>query len=350
MKILYAIQGTGNGHIARATEMVPELEKYADVDVLLSGQHNELKLPLEVKYKLQGFGFFFGKSGGIDFFNSWWKNSIVRFVKEVVQLPLDQYDFVISDFEPISAWACHLKGITCVAMSHQVAVAEIQNPRFSFNNWLGKKILNYYAPANIKIGFHFRQMDDHIFTPIIRKKVRKVSPQDKGYYTVYLPSYSDVQIISVLAEIKDVKWNVFSKNASVPYSFNNISVHPVDADHFVDSIANCAGVLCNAGFETPAEALFLGKKLCVIPMKQQYEQACNAEMLKSMGVTVLSKLSSSGIASLRNWLNSDFKVTVNYPDNVSDVVEELLVRLESAKQFPYTTETSRLAATKSFII
>ena len=50
-------------------------------------------------------------------------------------------------------------------------------------------------------------------------------------------------------------------------------------------------MLCGAGFETPAEALFLNKKLLVIPMKTQFEQKCNAQALKEMGVTVVKKLS-----------------------------------------------------------
>ncbi len=46
-------------------------------------------------------------------------------------------------------------------------------------------------------------------------------------------------------------------------------------------------MLCGAGFETPAEALFLGKKLMVIPMKGQYEQHINAASLKELGIPVL---------------------------------------------------------------
>ncbi len=33
MKIFYAIQATGNGHIARAIELMPYLQQYGDVDV-----------------------------------------------------------------------------------------------------------------------------------------------------------------------------------------------------------------------------------------------------------------------------------------------------------------------------
>ena len=33
MKVLYAIQGTGNGHLSRAEEIVPLLNKYVDTMV-----------------------------------------------------------------------------------------------------------------------------------------------------------------------------------------------------------------------------------------------------------------------------------------------------------------------------
>jgi len=36
MKILYAVQATGNGHISRATQLLPYMEKYGEVDVFLS--------------------------------------------------------------------------------------------------------------------------------------------------------------------------------------------------------------------------------------------------------------------------------------------------------------------------
>ena len=37
MKILYAIQGTGNGHLSRAIDVIPALKKIGQVDVLVSG-------------------------------------------------------------------------------------------------------------------------------------------------------------------------------------------------------------------------------------------------------------------------------------------------------------------------
>ena len=37
MKILYAIQGTGNGHLSRAVDIVPELKKFGNLDLFVSG-------------------------------------------------------------------------------------------------------------------------------------------------------------------------------------------------------------------------------------------------------------------------------------------------------------------------
>jgi len=60
MKLLYAIQGTGNGHISRAIELAPYLMKEADIDFLISGKANELDFPYPVKYKFHGLYFIFG--------------------------------------------------------------------------------------------------------------------------------------------------------------------------------------------------------------------------------------------------------------------------------------------------
>ncbi len=44
MKIFYAIQATGNGHISRAMELLPYLQRYGTVDIFLSGANSTLSL------------------------------------------------------------------------------------------------------------------------------------------------------------------------------------------------------------------------------------------------------------------------------------------------------------------
>ena len=82
--------------------------------------------------------------------------------------------------------------------------------------------------------------------------------------------------------------------------------------------------MCYAGFGTTSEALFLGKKLLVVPMKTQYEQQCNAAMLKSMGVPVLKKLKKKHEEKIEEWLSSKMKIAVNYPDQTEKILDVII--------------------------
>ena len=48
MKIFYAVQATGNGHISRAMELLPYFQRYGQVDIFLSGANNSLQLDAAV--------------------------------------------------------------------------------------------------------------------------------------------------------------------------------------------------------------------------------------------------------------------------------------------------------------
>src|SRR6266487_6570829 len=95
MKILYAIQGTGNGHLARAVDIIPELKKYGNLDLFVSGAQAEVKLPYPVKYKSKGLSFYFGKSGGINFLKTFQQNSSNDLMKEINSSPSQNYDLVV---------------------------------------------------------------------------------------------------------------------------------------------------------------------------------------------------------------------------------------------------------------
>ncbi|WP_431212177.1 hypothetical protein ACQ86N_41565 [Puia sp. P3] len=67
MKIFYAVQATGNGHISRAMELIPYLERYGEVDIFLSGANNSLQLDGSVKYRSKGLSLFYTNSGGLNY-------------------------------------------------------------------------------------------------------------------------------------------------------------------------------------------------------------------------------------------------------------------------------------------
>lgn len=328
MKILYAIQGTGNGHIARAEDIIPVLQQYGDLHLFVSGAQADIKLSYPVKYKSKGLSFFFGKGGGIDLLKTFKNNSSKDVYKEIKKFPVEKYDVVINDFEPISAWACKRKEIPCIALSHQSALLSPNVPKPDSYDPVGDWILKNYAPANHHVGFHFSQFDKQIFTPVIRPRIKSAEVKIKQHYTVYLPAYDDKKLVPLLMKIP-VRWHIFSKHARKSYHVDKVSVFPVNNEAFTVSMATATGVLCGAGFETPAEALYLKKKLMVVPMKTQYEQHYNAAALCQLGVPVLKKVKKKHIPKIEEWVDTHQSIDVMYPDQTQQAVA---LALSLAKQ------------------
>ncbi|MGE5944490.1 MAG: glycosyltransferase family protein [Flavobacteriales bacterium] len=325
MKILYAIQGTGNGHLSRARDIIPILQKKdVELDILISGTQADINLPFPITHQLKGLSFIFGKKGGVDVWKTYFKAKTMRLHKEITNLPVENYDLIINDFEPVSAWACKLKKIPCVSLSHQSAVLSPNAPKPKKKDPLGKLILKKYAPTTKQYGFHFKTYEDTIFTPVIRQDIRLASCTTGDHYTVYLPSYDDEKILNILSKIKDVTWDVFSKHNKKTITNKNITVQPITNEAFVTSMATSKGILCGAGFETPAEALFMKKKLLVIPMKGQYEQQCNAAALKDMGVPVIKSFKKKYINNIKDWIENDTIVNVDYPDITEQIIDKIL--------------------------
>jgi uncharacterized protein (TIGR00661 family) len=334
MKILYAIQGTGNGHISRARDIIPLLQAKGQLDILVSGTEADVETGFPVKYRLRGMSFVFGKHGGIDLASTYKKARLKRFYNEVHELPVEQYDIIINDFEPVSAWACRFKHKACIGLSHQAAVLNKQSPVPAEGDPIGKYILRNYAPVSEKFGFHFKAYDRNIFTPVIRDHIRNADNKKLQHYTVYLPAYDDIRILRVLKEIHNVEWQVFSKHTKKAYREKNVAIWPISNGFFINSLVSCTGVLCGAGFETPAEALFLKKKLMVIPMRGQYEQQCNAAALGEMGVPVLKKLKMRSVKKINDWVMNGCIIPVDYPDNTKKIIEDLFEQFGSG----YTQE------------
>ncbi|MBK0382182.1 glycosyl transferase [Pedobacter sp. SD-b] len=331
MKILFAIQGTGNGHISRAREIVPLLQAHGDVDLLVSGSQADVSLTQPLKYRFHGFSYVFGKKGGIDYWKTFKAMDMRQLYKDMRSIPLQDYDLIINDFEPITAWACRLKKVKSVSLSHQASFLSPKTPRPAKREKYAELILKYYAPTTNHIGFHFKPYDSFIYSPVIRSEIRDLNPQNKGYYTVYLPAVDDKLLLQYLHAIPNVTWQIFSKHQKTPYTFKNVLVKPIENESFNKSLENCAGLLTGGGFEGPSEALYLGKKVLMIPMKNQFEQECNAEAARLLGVSVVKKIDLNFVNILKDWINSDQKIAIDFPNQTQLIVNDLIEKFGKVK-------------------
>ncbi|MTI86999.1 MAG: hypothetical protein FH748_03415 [Balneolaceae bacterium] len=302
MKILYGIQGTGHGHISRARVVLPKLREFAEVEVLISGYNYKLNVEGEIAYKPRGISFSYDNKGSIDFLDTALNLQPMQFMRDVGTLPVDAYDFVVNDFEPVSAWAARTAGIPCVAISHQASFLSVEVPRPSRKSFVSEQILRYFAPCTAAVGSHYIRYDDFIEPPIIRDQIKALNPLQKNHVTVYLPAFDYQTLCSILVQIKSVEWHIFSPYCKHAYERGNVKVQPTGKDCFLKSIESCIGIISASGFETTSEAMYLGKKLLTIPIRNQYEQLCNAAALQDLGATVVYRIGSDFVEKIKKWI------------------------------------------------
>ncbi|MEO5592711.1 MAG: glycosyltransferase family protein, partial [Chitinophagaceae bacterium] len=282
-----------------------------------------------VRYRSEGLTLFYNDGGGLDYKKVIRNLNPFRIWKEVKELPVEKYDVVVNDFECITSLACALKKVPSVNFGHQASFQSALTPRPAQKDAVGEIILKYFARATNYLGLHFEKYDDFIFTPVIKKEILQAKPVKKNHITIYLPSYSDRALLKYLNALHDCSFQVFSKELKQPVICGNTSLIPISNRLFTESMINSRAVITGAGFETPAEALHLQKKLMVIPIRGQYEQLCNGAALERLGVKSLSTMDESFGQSFYEWIESDTQTQLTYDNVAPGLVNRLL------ENYPY---------------
>ena len=319
MRILYGVQGTGNGHSSRARAMVPALARRGcTVDYLFSGRSRDRF------FDMQPFGnwmhrkglTFVSRDGRVDYLRSVLGNDFLRFVRDVWALDLAGYDLVITDFEPVTAWAGRIRGKTVISMGHQPA---FDYPVPTANRDIRSSlVMKVFAPAKVRIGMHWDAFDAPLLPPLIELEENE-TPQVPGKVLVYLPFENQERVQSLLSQISDHEFFVYAPG-SPHEDRGSLRLRPTSVEGFRADLRDCSAVLCNAGFELSSECLALGKRLLVKPQGQQMEQASNALALQQLGYgEAMEQLDKD---TLLRWLRSEKPGTrLRFPD-VADALAE----------------------------
>lgn len=328
MKIFYAVQATGNGHISRAMTLLPYLQRFGSVDIFLSGDNSNLQLDAPIKYRSKGISLYYNCTGGLNYWQMAKNFEPFRLKQEIKELPVEKYDLVLNDFDYITSAACARKKVSSVHFGHQASFMSAAAPRPSTKNMMGEWLLKHYVKASLQLGFHFKSYDDFILPAIVKKEVLDATPVYNNYYVVYLPSYCTAQLKNIFQSFSSFRFHIFSKETTSPYTDRNMEFFPVAKGLFNESLINCSGIICGAGFETPAEALHLGKKILATPIRGQYEQQCNAAALQQLGVTCLSKIDDSFPSHFYKWIDYSKAVQIDYSKSIPNCLERLLTLAE----------------------
>lgn len=311
MKILFGVQATGNGHITRARALLPALQQAGcAVDLLLSGRE-----PSEL-FGVEGFGDYQAKRGltfamrhgRIDPIRTLRQAQPWQLWRDIRGLDLGSYDLVISDFEPVSAWAARRQGVPSLGIGHQYAFRSAI-PKAGIN-LPSRLVLRYLAPVSEPIGLHWHAFGQPLLPPIL-ESMSAPPPPALDKVLVYLPFEDTADLVRLFTPFTAHRFYIYCAVAK-PEQHGHIRLCPYSRSGFRADLADCASIVTGAGFELPSEALVLGKKLLVRPLAGQFEQESNAKALALLGrARVMNRLDPAAVDAL---LTDPLPEPVQYPE------------------------------------
>lgn len=316
MKILYGVQGTGNGHITRARVMLPALQAAGcEVDFLLSGRPKEAYFDMEMfgDYKaFKGFSFH-SQQGSVNWLKTIAEASPIDYLSDLKGLQVKDYDLVLTDFEPLSAWAAKLQGVPSLGLAHQYALCyPIPGTKGSP---LLPKALKSFAPAKHYLGVHWASYDAPIIPPLISMDHKQESSEE-DFILVYLPFEDIADIVPWLQKIPQQQFIVYRK-AKDTIQDKNILLKPLSRESFPKDLSACSGVICNTGFGLCSEAMVLGKKIYTKALAKQVEQFSNGKILEDLNRAVVFKKLKT--RPLLEWLEQPNPVRAIFPPVAEEV-------------------------------
>ncbi|MDX1524864.1 MAG: glycosyltransferase family protein [Pseudidiomarina maritima] len=336
MRILVGVQGTGNGHLSRCAALAEAASQRSDIelDFLVSGR------PQAALFDMEAFGdwqwreglTFAVQQGRVSLRETMRRNNWGKFWQDVQQLDLAPYDLIVSDYEPITAWAGRKQQRRVIGIGRQFAFYKATQTLPI--HVAQRQLLRWFAPVSEALGMHWFEDGQHTVPPIIHQRAQVTNLQQR-HYLVYLPFENLAAIHQLLAPLSDYRFSVFHPQAE-HQQVGHVHYYPPSRQGFADCFASVAGVISNAGFETSCEALAMGKKLLVRPLQGQFEQVANARCLDIAGLAqVMEELSTEQV---QRFIEQDSAVYCKWPN----VAEAVVAWLAAGAQEPLAKLSKRL--------
>lgn len=329
MRLLYGVQATGNGHISRARAMAAQLRHHGvKVDFLFSGRCRQALFDMDCfgNFAWRRGLTFVSDAGKINYWQSARSNSLRQLWQDQQQLNTTPYDLVLTDFEPVTAWAARRQGTPCIALGHQYAFLR-QIPK-QHDSLLSRQIFRLFAPAKLQLGLHWHHFgaQNTIAPPILDLPATahdtEVIPNK---VLVYLPFEDQKLVYQLLKPLNWYQFVIFAPGLNREDD-GHLHFYPPCHQGFKQQLTSADAVLSNAGFELISEALQLKKKILVKPLQGQMEQESNALALEQLQLAHHCKTLSTEL--IANWLaGSRALQQVRYPDVAAALCAQLVSKV-----------------------
>lgn len=272
-----------------------------------------------------------------------------------------QPDVIINFFEAVTG----VYALTCRNRPPVVAVAhQFMNEHPDYVRAPGKRLeqlglkwfIRLVGSGSTKFALSLYEAPDLpaknivVGPPILRRQLFDLQPNPNGNFVlVYLLNHGYAeQIIAWHKKNPQTALQCFYDKPDAPPEFrydDTLTFHRLDGEKFLRLMAECKFVACTAGFESLAEAAWLGKPLFLVPVENHIEQQVNAIDATRAGLGIAdTRFNLDRLAELPNRLdNSKYRAWLKRADAL------LLRTLEQAVRKPQeeTPEVFHLEAEPS---
>ena len=200
-------------------------------------------------------------------------------------------DVIVSFFEPVTG----LYALLCrrrppvVAVAHQFMWGHpdyVRAPGLRLQQLGMRWFVQMVGSASMRVALSLYEVPDLpgkkliVCPPILRPQLFTLQPSDGAFVLVYLLNhgYAD-QILDWHRRNPRTVLHCFYDKPDAPPDFHyddTLTFHRLDGEKFLRMMAECKYVACTAGFESLAEAAYLGKPLFLVPVENHIEQQVNA--------------------------------------------------------------------------
>ncbi|MBY0358495.1 MAG: hypothetical protein K2W82_10885 [Candidatus Obscuribacterales bacterium] len=323
-KILYGICGIGNGHTYRQLPILGTLASAPGNRIVIFAYGESFKFYSErfcdaanVTVLKVFVPFYAGNAAGLDFAataaraqnqeNGFAVNAAAMAQADAA---IGKPDFVISDYEPVSAQYAYAKGAPIVTIDQQSKYLVGEFPDLlngvSYADEV-ERLRMFFPLAERRFACSFFRVTPNkaaqkkdpvtICPPILKESVlkmkRKPDPNAKEIL-VYISSQQDFvqpieEVIDICAWAQHNRFHLFLPASIVPPTqdsmTSNLTFYKHGDSRFQELLATCNGLVTTGGHSLLSEAMHLGIPAYVVPLAV-YEQQMNAHVIGANGFGV----------------------------------------------------------------
>ena len=342
MKILFAVQGDGRGHMTQAIAAARLLHSHGhEIVAITVGANPSRTVPAffsrefgERLSPIASPGFCFQHGKGVSGLGTI-RQAVAGAGKYRASLAtlgglIEQTkpDLVLNFLEPLVGLLNLLQphSVPVISVGHQFMLGHpefVRSRRFALQQWSMRRYVGLVGARSTKLALSFYpatplpRRDLFVCPPLLRQEVFELEPESSGRFLlayVLNQGYTD-EIIRWHRAHPEVEVHCFCEKPKVEpvWRFDStLWFHKLDGVKFLRMMAESRGVACTAGFESLNEAAWLGKPLLVVPVGNHVEQHLNALDAQQAGLAVaaesfdltplLQARPAANLAGYRNWV------------------------------------------------